>query len=93
MENEVDKTTVISLVNRVLHKYLVNSWSLDKGFYSKANKEALKLHVDNVAMRKKGKLTQAEKEEESQTQFKKLCNKLFISIQKYTSISFQKYTI
>lgn len=75
MENEVDKSTVISLANRVLLKYLVNSWSLDKGFYSKANKDALKMHVDNVAMRKKGKLTQAEKEEESQTEFKKLCNK------------------
>jgi len=75
MENEVDKSTVISLANRVLLKYLVNSWSLDKGFYSKANKETLELHVDNVAMRKKGKLTQAEKEEERQTEFKKLCNK------------------
>ncbi|NMA31625.1 MAG: ISNCY family transposase [Candidatus Methanofastidiosa archaeon] len=75
MENEVDKSTVISLRNRVLLKYLVKSWSFDKGFYSKANKEALELDVDNVAMRKKGKLTLSEKEEENQTEFKKLCNK------------------
>src|SRR5690554_2042841 len=75
MENEVDKSTVISLADRVLLKYLVNSWSLDKGFYSKANKETLELHVDNVAMREKGKLIQADKEEERQTEFKKLCNK------------------
>ena len=75
MENEVDKRTVISLGDRVLLKYSVKSWSFDKGFYSKLNKEILSLYVANVAMRKMGKLTLSEKEEENQTKFKKLCNK------------------
>ena len=75
MENEVDKSTVISLADRVLNKFEVESWSFDKGFYSKANKELLSLFVNVVAMRKKGKLTKTEKEEESQPKFKRLCNK------------------
>jgi len=32
MENEVDKTTVISLADRILNKFEVESWSFDKGF-------------------------------------------------------------
>lgn len=75
MENEVDKSTVIALGDRILKRYAVASWSFDKGFYSKLNKEALSLYVENVAMRKMGKLTISEKEEESQAKFKKLCNK------------------
>ncbi len=75
MENEVDKSTVIALGDRILMRYTVSSWSFDKGFYSKLNKEVLSLYVENVAMRKMGKLTMSEKEEESQAKFKKLCNK------------------
>ena len=75
MENEVDKSTVIALGDRILMRYTVASWSFDKGFYSKLNKEVLSLYVENVAMRKMGKLTMSEKEEESQAKFKKLCNK------------------
>ena len=75
MENEVDKSTVIALVDRILMRYTVSSWSFDKGFYSKLNKEVLSLYVENVAMRKMGKLTISEKEEESLSKFKKLCNK------------------
>ncbi|NMA31359.1 MAG: ISNCY family transposase [Candidatus Methanofastidiosa archaeon] len=75
MENEVDKSTVVSLGDRVLRRYKVASWSFDKGFFSKVNKEILSLYVDNVAIRKMGRLTKAEKEEENQAEFKKLCNK------------------
>lgn len=47
---------------------------MDKGFYSKENKELLSLVIPQLIMPKKGKLNVAEKEEESQKQFKKLRN-------------------
>ena len=71
MENQVDKTMVISLADRVLNKFKVASWSFDKGFYSKDNKTILELYIDHLVMPKKGKLNLAEKEHESQLKFKK----------------------
>jgi len=71
MEKEVDKTTVIPLADRILDKYKVASWSFDKGFYSKENKEILGLYVIHLVMPKKGKLNQAEKLQESEPKFKK----------------------
>jgi len=71
MENQVDKTTVIPLADRVLSRYKVASWSFDKGFYSKENKELLMLYINHLVMPKKGKLNLAEKEQESQPKFKK----------------------
>ena len=71
MENEVDKTTVIALADRVLSKFSVASWSFDKGFYSKDNKAILELYISHLVMPKKGKLNQLEKQQESQPKFKK----------------------
>jgi len=75
MENEVDKTTVISLSDRILSKFDIESWSFDKGFYTKENKELLSLFIKDLIMPKKGKLNIAEKEEEHTKKFKKLRNK------------------
>ena len=71
MENQVDKTTVIALADRVLNKFKVTSWSFDKGFYSKDNKAILGLYIHHLVMPKKGKLNLAEKQQESQHKFKK----------------------
>lgn len=75
MEHEVDKSTVISLSDRVLYRNKVSSWSFDKGFYTKDNKDLLSLFVDILVMPKKGKLNKKEKEEEQKPAFKKLRNK------------------
>jgi transposase, IS5 family len=75
MENEVDKSTVIPLADRILSKYKVNNWSFDKGFHTKLNKELLSLFINDLIMPKKGKLNKAEKEEEHTKTFKKLRNK------------------
>lgn len=75
MENEVDKTTVITLTDNVLSKHKVNGWSFDKGFYSKENKEIVGLFIENLIMPKKGKLNKTEQEEEHRSLFKKLRNK------------------
>jgi hypothetical protein len=75
MEHEVDKSTVIELADRVLPKYNIGSWSFDKGFFTKENKEILGLFINNLVMPKKGRLTQTEKEEEHSKNFKKYRNK------------------
>ena len=71
MEHEVDKSCVIPLADRVLPRFKVGSWSFDKGFYSKDNKELLGLFIHHLVMPKKGKLNQKEKEQESERAFKK----------------------
>jgi hypothetical protein len=71
MEHEVDKTCVIPLADRVLPRFKVGSWSFDKGFYSKDNKELLGLFIHHLVMPKKGKLNQKEQEQESERAFKK----------------------
>jgi hypothetical protein len=75
MENQVDKSTVISLSDRILSRHKVSGWSFDKGFFTKENKELLSLFVDNLIMPKKGKLNKTEFEQEHQSIFKKLRNK------------------
>jgi len=75
MENEVDKSTVILLADRILSKYKVGSWSFDKGFHTKINKELLSLFINDLIMPKKGKLNKSEQLEEHTKKFKKLRNK------------------
>jgi transposase, IS5 family len=75
MEKESDSQTVIALADRVLPKYKVSSWSYDKGFYKRENKELLSLFINDLIMPKKGKLNKLEKEEEQKSLFKKLRNK------------------
>jgi hypothetical protein len=69
MENITDSEILIPLYDRILPKYKVLSWSFDKGFYSKTNKDILQLEVQQVVMPKKGKLTKAELEEEKTPNF------------------------
>ena len=75
MEETTDNNAVISLTDRILSKYFINSWSFDKGYFSKENKELLSLFIDNLVMPKKGKLNKKEYKEEHTKEFKKLRNK------------------
>jgi hypothetical protein len=77
IDKQADNNLAIPLVDALLNKYKnrkIESLSLDKGFYSKENKELLSLEIPAVIMPKKGKPTKAEKEEESAKPFKKLRN-------------------
>ena len=74
MENQVDKSTVIPLADRVLSNFSVKGWSFDKGFYTKENKSLLSMYINDLVMPKKGKLNQAEKDEEHAKTFKKYRN-------------------
>lgn len=75
IEGKADAALTIPLADALLSGYRnIESLSLDKGFYSKENKELLSLSIPHLVMPKKGKLNAMEKEEESQTKFKKLRN-------------------
>lgn len=75
VEGKADSELTIPLADSLLSKYKnIESLSLDKGFYSKENKDVLSLAIPQVVMPKKGKLNVAEKDEESQKQFKTLRN-------------------
>jgi hypothetical protein len=69
MEHEADSEIVIELADKLLQKFSIHSWSYDKGFYNKTNKELLQLFIPQLVMPKKGKLNRQEKQEESQGSF------------------------
>jgi len=75
MDHESDSEIVIPLADTLIEKYYIWSWSFDKGFFNKDNKEHLKLNISQVVMPKKGKKNIEEQEEEGQRSFKKLKNK------------------
>jgi hypothetical protein len=75
MTDQQDRDIVIEVADRILSKYKVASWSFDKGFWRKENKEILKLEVPRVVIPKLGKRNKIEEQEEQSTSFKKLKNK------------------
>ncbi len=75
MKHETDSGIGIPLADKILAKFMVYSWSFDKGFYSKENKKLLKFFIHKPVMPKKGKSNQVEKEEESQRHFVETKNK------------------
>ena len=75
MDGQQDRDIVIEMADRILPKYKVASWSLDKGYWLKENKEILQLEVAQVIIPKLGKRNKQEQEEEHRGLFKKLKNK------------------
>jgi hypothetical protein len=74
MDHQSDSEIVKTLVERLTSFFTIKSWSFDKGFWHKDNKELLKEHVEKVIMPKKGKCNKLEQEEEGQRYFKRLRN-------------------
>jgi len=75
MSGEQDRDIVIGLADRLLSKYKISSWSFDKGYWRKENKELLQLEVPKVVMPKLGRRNKTEEAEESSRSFKRLKNK------------------
>jgi len=75
MPEEQDREIIPELADLILSRYKVSSWSFDKGFWKKENKEQLQLAVPKVIMPKLGKLNKTEQEEENSRSFKRLKNK------------------
>jgi hypothetical protein len=75
MDDEQDRDILLAIADRVLSRYRVASWSFDKGYWRKENKEILQLEVPKVIMPKLGRRTAEEEEEEKSRSFKRLKNK------------------
>ena len=75
MHGEQDRDIVIGLADRLLAKYKISSWSFDKGYWRKENKELLQLEIPKVVMPKLGRRNKTEEAEESSRSFKCLKNK------------------
>jgi len=77
VERTADVNLTQDLVNSLCLSYpnQIASLSLDKGFYSKANKEAIKDRIPLLVMPKKGKRNKEEDKEERDAEFVKLRNK------------------
>jgi IS5 family transposase len=75
MDQQQDRDIVISVADRLLTVYKVESWSFDKGYWGKENKQLLQLEVPRVIMPKLGKRNKQEEEEEHSRSFKRLKNK------------------
>jgi transposase, IS5 family len=66
MEKQTDDKVAVSMVNAAQSKFPnLRGCSFDKGFYSPANKEALRSKLDVLVLPKKGKRNKIEREEET----------------------------
>ncbi len=75
MHEQQDRDIVIEIADRLLINYNIASWSFDKGFWKKENKELLQLEIPKVVMPKLGKRNKTEEAEEKSHSFKLLKNK------------------
>ena len=75
MHGQQDRDIVVSLADRLLPIFKIQSWSFDKGYWGKENKQLLQMEVPQVIMPKLGKRNKQEEEEEHSRSFKKLKNK------------------
>lgn len=75
MQEEQDRAMTIGIADRILAKFKIESWSFDKGFWDKTDKQLLQLMIPEVIMPKLGKLSQEEEIEQSSRTFKRLKNK------------------
>lgn len=75
MEGEQDRDIVVKVADRLLSLFSIASWSFDKGFWLKTNKELLGLEVPQVIMPKLGRRNQAEEAQEQAPAFKRLKNR------------------
>lgn len=76
LENQTDVEVTQHLALRLTEKYpkAIDTLSLDKGFYSKENKEYVENIIPNPIMPKKGKRNKEETKKEREPGFKKLRN-------------------
>lgn len=75
MDHQQDRDIVIALADRLLSIYKIRSWSFDKGYWGKDNKQLLQTEVPEVIMPKLGKRNKEEEQEETSRPFKRLKNK------------------
>lgn len=70
MEKITDDQVAFAMLGETKQKFrTLRAISMDKGFYSPANQEVLKSRLECVVLPKKGRLTQTDKERESEAEF------------------------
>ncbi len=70
MRKTTDDRIAVAMVGETRQKFpTLRAVSMDKGFYSPANQEELKLRLDCAVLPKKGRLSQADQERESSPEF------------------------
>lgn len=74
-QQEADSQMTRGIVERIRLKYTIESYSVDKGYSNKEDREWLEGFIPLVVMPKKGKRTKAETEKECQPKFRKLKKK------------------
>lgn len=73
MEKQTDDKVAVTLVTETRRRFPeLTVTSFDKGFHSPANQEALKNHLEQVILPKKGRLSEADKAREGSETFKQL---------------------
>jgi IS5 family transposase len=73
MVKSTDDQVAFAMVGETKQKFpKLRAVSMDKGFYSPANQEVLKPRLECVVLPKKGRLSQADKDRESDPEFVKL---------------------
>ena len=73
MEKTTDDQIAVSLVEHTKTRFsTVKAMSFDKGFHCPANQTALKQHLENVILPRKGRLSEADKARESDPEFVRL---------------------
>ena len=73
MEKITDDKIAVAMVGETKQKFPnLRAASMDKGFYSPANQEELKSRLDCAVLPKKGRLSQADKERESEPEYVQL---------------------
>lgn len=75
MNKQTDSQLTLPIGRRLVSKYDVASWSVDRGFSDMADKALLEQWIPQVIMPKKGKRNQTEKAIESAPAFKRLKNR------------------
>lgn len=75
MEGKQDRDIVVELADRMLNHYKITSWSFDKGFWLKTNKELLEMEIPQVIMPKLGRRNKEEEALEHSPSFKRLKNR------------------
>jgi len=73
MEKTTDDQIAVALVEQSQTRFAgLNAMSFDKGFHSPSNQTALKRHLENVILPKKGRLAEADQARESDPEFVRL---------------------
>jgi hypothetical protein len=75
VDSKTDEALVLDLAARLTKRFVIRSWSFDKGYWHPVNRALLEEFIPELILPKKGKCNQAEKEREQASSFKQLRNK------------------